>query len=80
MLATFELEDALVRRWNSLPESIKKQMTSASLSALLNGKVYPSGSEQLELAIDLAESGVEAKLISKITRLDQSVFEAFLRK
>lgn len=49
------------------------------IKAILNGSLYPTGVEQLELAIDLAESGVDPAIISQLSRLDRSVFEGFLK-
>ena len=75
---TVEMEGKLEDLWNGLPPQSQRLLTSKALSAILKGDLYPTGTEQLELAIDLAEAGVDAEIISKLTRLDKSLFESFL--
>ena len=64
--------------WNQLPPACQDMVAEKAIQAMLNGELYPTGPDQLELAITLAENGVEPQVISQITRLDASVFEAFL--
>ncbi|MCH7515393.1 MAG: hypothetical protein IH947_15855 [Bacteroidetes bacterium] len=66
-------------RWNSLPKRFQTSFASKVISAFLEGTLYPIGAEQLDLAIELAEAGTDAATISKLTRLDQDVFKAFLK-
>jgi hypothetical protein len=51
-----------------------------AVSSLLNEDLYPTGADQIELAIELAEAGVSAETISKLTRLSPELFEAFIKK
>jgi hypothetical protein len=74
-----EIDGASAKIWNSLPDEGKKKLTSRVFGALFRGELYPTGSEQLELAIELAESGVSSDIISKLTRLEPEMFEAFLQ-
>ena len=77
---TIEVEESTAKLWQKLPATIRQSITAHALSAFLNGTLYPVGEEQLELAIELAEAGVDAEIISKLTRLDISSFSAFLKK
>lgn len=63
--------------WSQLPKVCQDLVAEKAVQAILNGDLYPTGTEQLELAITLAEYGVDPQLVSRITRLDTSVFEAF---
>ena len=74
-----EFEEPNLDVWRNLPTNAKKLLTEKALNAILNGALYPTGTDQLELAIDLAEAGVDAEAISKLTHLDKSIFEAFLQ-
>lgn len=75
-----EVDGASAKIWNSLPDKGRKKLTSRVFGALFRGELYPVGSEQLELAIELAEEGVSADVISKLTRLEPEVFEAFMQQ
>jgi hypothetical protein len=77
---TIQIEDDTAKMWQTLPIEAQKILTSGALSALLSGELYPTGTDQLELAISLAEKGVASETISKLTRLDRDVFEPFLGK
>jgi hypothetical protein len=77
---TIQMEDDTANVWQSLPIEAQKILTAGALSALLSGELYPTGTDQLELAISLAEKGVAPGTISKLTRLDSDVFESFLNK
>jgi hypothetical protein len=77
---TIQMEDDTANLWQALPIDAQKILTSGALSALLSGELYPTGTDQLELAISLAEKGVAPETISKLTRLDRNVFESFLNK
>ena len=77
---TIQIEDDTAMVWQTLPVDAQKILTSGALSALLSGELYPIGTDQLELAISLAEKGVAPETISRLTRLDRDVFEAFLNK
>jgi hypothetical protein len=74
-----EFEETTASDWNNLPKECQSLIVSKALTSILKGEPYPIGADQLELAIDLAESGVDAELISRLSRLDKSVFEAFLQ-
>lgn len=76
---TVELDEPSSNIWKSLPTESQKLLTGNMIKAILNGSLYPTGVEQLELAIDLAESGVDPDTISQLSRLDRSVFEGFLK-
>jgi len=75
-----EIDKSLKNRWKNLPEKNREVMASRVLNAMLSGTLYPTGSEQLELAIELAEAGVDADTIQQLTRLEKEVFAAFLKK
>ena len=75
---TIELEDPKSDIWQRLPPVCQNLLANKALDAILNGTPYPTGGDQLELAIELAENGVNADVISKISRLHRSVFESFL--
>jgi hypothetical protein len=77
---TIELTEPTANLLEKLPEMARQQITTSAIEALLNGTLYPTGSEQLELAIDLAEAGVESDVISKLTRLEPELFESFTKK
>jgi len=66
--------------WESLPQDCRISIAEKAIGAVLKGELYPSGTEQLELAIELAERAVSPDIISRITRLEKVVFEAFLPK
>lgn len=80
MLLTIEVEEPTAAVWNNLPQAAQQLLTANALSALLNGTLYPTGAEQLVLAIDLAEAGVAPEIISTLTQLDKDLFESFLKK
>ncbi len=65
--------------WGKLSAESRQLLTEKALSSILRGDPYPTGTEQLELAIDLAEAGVEAEVISKISGLAPELFESFMR-
>lgn len=77
---TIELEEPSSEIWKTLPQSCQRLLTSKALDAILNGEPYPTGTDQLDLAIDLAEAGVKADTISKLTRLEPEVFSEFMPK
>jgi hypothetical protein len=77
---TIQMKDEAAKIWQTLPIEAQAILTSGALSALLAGELYPTGTDQLELAISLAEKGVPADMISRLTRLDKDVFESFLSK
>lgn len=77
---TIELEEATARELEKLPNQARQLLTSKAIEHLLQGTLYPTGSEQLELAIDLAEAGVAEQTIEKLTRLHADAFLAFLQK
>ncbi len=77
---TIELEDPLSEIWKTLPTSSQQMLTSKALTAILKGDPYPTGPDQLELAISLAEAGVGAEVISKLSGLDADIFVPFMRK
>ncbi len=61
--------------WETLPDQCKNSIAEKAIEAILSGKLYPCGTEQLELALFLAENNVEKQVISKITRLNSEIFE-----
>jgi len=75
-----EIQDSQKRVWNILPEAYRTSIASKALNALLDGRIYPSGSEKIELAIDLAAAGMDAETISLLTHLEKEVFENFMTK
>jgi hypothetical protein len=77
---TIQMEDDTAKVWQLLPVEAQKILTSGALSALLSGELYPTGTDQLELAISLAEKGVPPETISRLTRLVMDVFEPFMNK
>ncbi len=77
---TIEIEDPQNSLWWTLPAEAQKLLTEKALNALLSGRMFPSGPDKLELAIDLAEVGVNAETISKLSQLERSMFEAFMPK
>jgi len=77
---TIQMKDDAAKIWQTLPIEAQAILTAGALSALLAGELYPTGTDQLELAISLAEKGVPADMISRLTRLDKDVFESFLSK
>ncbi|WP_194976424.1 hypothetical protein [Aquiflexum lacus] len=66
--------------WEALPADCRISIAGKAVNAILRGELYPSGTEQIELAITLAERGVDENVISKITRLKPEIFEAFISK
>lgn len=77
---TIEVGEPVAKVWSMLPQAAQKLITAHALEALLNGELYPTGAEQLELAIDLTEAGVDLETISRLSRLDRDLFEPFLKK
>jgi hypothetical protein len=77
---TIEVDEEIAKILESLPSSARRLLTTQALSAILKGELYPVGPEQLELAIELAESGVNPELISRLTRLNPDAFEDFISK
>lgn len=75
---TIKIEEPLMSLWKSLPEKWQSILASRSLNATLSGKLYPSGGEKIELAIELAEAGVDADTISQLTSLDKDLFIDFI--
>ena len=72
------IEEQLADRWEKLPQKTRQSIASKALNALLKGSLYPTGPEQLELAIELAEAGVDTETISQLTHLDKELFENFM--
>ena len=79
-VTTIEVSEGGTEVWKALSAAEQQKLSSQAINALLNGSLYPTGTEQLELAIDLAEAGLPAVLISRITRLEPEAFEAFIEK
>ncbi len=75
-----EIDQSLKSRWSNLPVKNREEMASRMLNAMLSGTLYPTGSEQLELAIELAEAGVNVETIQQLTRLEKETFESFLKR
>ncbi|TAF73110.1 MAG: hypothetical protein EAZ53_13715 [Bacteroidetes bacterium] len=75
-----EINSSDIPVWNKLPPVCQDLLTHNILHSFLNGELYPTGVQQLELAIELAENGIDKNLISKLTRLDAVVFEDFIPK
>lgn len=76
---TIEVTEPTALLWQRLPTAAQQLLTTQALEALLAGSLYPTGTQQLELAIDLAEAGVDVDIISQLTRLDKDSFVAFLK-
>ncbi len=66
--------------WQQLSVSCQQLLATKVLHSFLNGQLYPTGTEQLELAIELAENGADELVISILTRLDKEAFENFIVK
>lgn len=77
---TITIDEPNAALWFNLPPAVQKLLAEKALDALLNGRMFPSGPDKLELAIDLAEAGVDAETISKLSHLDRSIFEGFMPK
>jgi hypothetical protein len=77
---TIEVDEPISEIWKTLPLSAQRLLTSKALNAILNGEPYPTGFDQLDLAIDLAEAGVKAEIISKLSGLSSDVFSDFMPK
>jgi hypothetical protein len=77
---TITLEEPTAELWLNLPPPAQQLLAERSLRAILNGRMFPSGVDKLELAIDLAEAGVDAEIISTLSHLDRSIFEGFMSK
>lgn len=75
---TIEFEEPSFELWRNLPASCQQMLTSKALESILKGEPYPTGPDQLYLAIELAEAGVNAETISKLTRLDFEIFSEFM--
>jgi len=73
-----EIEDLKSDIWKTLPPICQNLLTNKALNAILNGTLYPTGADQLELAIELAENGVDPEVISKVSGLHRNIFESFL--
>ncbi len=74
------IDDPLMETWEDLPAKSREAITSKTLNAFLNGTLYPTGTDQIELAMELAEAGVNADTISKLTRLEKEVFIDFIKQ
>jgi len=74
------IEKQVIGNWKKLPLATRQNLASRTLNAMLAGTQYPSGSEKLELAIELAEAKVDSVTISQLTRLEKEIFEGFLVK
>lgn len=74
------IEKKVIGNWEQLPVITRQNLASRTLNAMLSGTLYPSGTEQLELALELAEAGVDTDTISQLTRLEKEIFEEFLVK
>ena len=75
-----EIEESIAQTWQQLPPAAQQLLTTHALEALLKGELYPTGTDQLDLAIDLAEAGVPIDIISKLARLDKDIIEPFIKK
>jgi hypothetical protein len=76
---TIQVEDPASQLWQTMPAEAQRLITANALNALLRGELYPTGIDQLELAIALAETGVAPEIISKLTRLDMELFDPFIK-
>jgi|JI102314A2RNA_FD_contig_21_15386903_length_466_multi_6_in_0_out_0_2 hypothetical protein len=77
---TIEVTDTAARIWEKLTPEDQQKISSRAISALLNGELYPTGTDQIDLAVDLAEAGLPSEIISKLTRLNPEIFESFIKK
>lgn len=64
--------------WNQLPVVCQELLASKILHSFLNGELYPTGTDQLDLAIELAENGANEDIIAKLTRLNREVSLGFM--
>ncbi len=77
---TIEIEEPILEIWKKLPSSCQQLLTNKALNAILSGEPYPTGPDQLDLAIALAEAGVKADVISRLSGLDTEIFADFIPK
>jgi hypothetical protein len=75
-----EFRDPNARIWQNLSPAARQLLAEKALNAILEGVPFPTGPDQLELAIDLAEAGIDAESISRLSQLDVSTFQAFMKK
>jgi hypothetical protein len=75
---TFEIDDVKSDIWQTLPPVCQNLLANKALNSILSGVPYPTGTDQLELAIELAENGIDASVITKVSGLDRSLFESFM--
>ena len=75
-----ELNDSASAVWLKLPITCQKMITENALNALLNGKRYPRGGDQIELVIDLVDTGLDAETISTVSGLVREMVEDFMPK
>jgi hypothetical protein len=77
---SINIDKRVISNWEKLPLATRQNLASRALNAMLEGSQYPSGPEKIELAIELAEVGVDADTISQLTQLEKEIFAGFLSK
>ena len=77
---TIEIEEPTAIVWQMLPPAARQSLSARALTALLKGELYPTGTDQLDLAIELAEARVSAEIITKLTRLNIDTFKSFIKQ
>lgn len=79
-----EVNSDTARRWRNANAKLREEAVNRLVEKLMlssdDTPIFPSGTEKLDLAIELAESGVPANVITKVTHLLPEVFEAFMPK
>lgn len=76
-----EVNNSVADKWRDTPASLKEEAARlVEQFMLLKGRVRPTGGDKLELAVDLAEAGFPAEVITRLTSLLPEVFEGFMKK
>lgn len=68
-IISLELTDEIADELKILPQASLNFFAENFFRAQLKGEIYPSGPEQIELAIHLLENKVDIELITALTRL-----------
>lgn len=79
-----EVSSDTARRWRNANAKTREEAVNRLVEKLVlssgDAAAYPNGIDKLDLAIELAESGVSADVITKVTHLRPEAFEAFMTK
>ena len=74
---SIELPDSTASILNNLSPSAINKLADVFFNGIMTNGLYPTGTKQLELALELLDAGVPVEIVAVVTRLDPDVVAPF---